>query len=184
MATVRHWQYGDWDVVILAGEWLPGVASVDISLPAGLDVQKPKGGHGATIRDEGHPPIALKIRLQFDTADELAEFVRLLPLLRPRAKGGARDPMEIVHQGANAVGVTAVVIGDIDIPAPTAVGGLVVEISAVEWFPAPKPAKQGSAKTKQHASASRDEAEWSKYRGDEARKDTPGKHVAPAVDIF
>jgi hypothetical protein len=134
-------QNDDWDVVLLGGRFLPGFCTVDISLPSGLDVQKPKGANGATIRDEGSPPAELTIKTSIEEREELDALQAMVPILRPRAKDGARDPLSIVHPNANFWGITAVVIEEISSPQPTAMGGWIVTIKALEWFPAPKKAK-------------------------------------------
>lgn len=128
----------DWDVLFLGGQRVPGVAYVDVKLGSGLDVQKPKGGKKATIRDEGAPPAELDITIKLDPSkDEITKFQAFIPKLRPRSKSGAREPLEIGHPQAALWGINVVTVGDIDAPHPESGGFYMPRFRATEWAPAP-----------------------------------------------
>lgn len=139
-----------WEVLYLGGERLFGVARVDIKLPSGLDIQKPKGGRRATIKDEGTPPAVLDISIEL-LPIELALFELQIGLLRPRSKNGARDPIEIGHPNARLWGINVVTIGEIDSPQPRAGGTYVCSFTAHEWAPAPTKVKKSKKKPKDKA---------------------------------
>jgi hypothetical protein len=146
---VSDWnQSEDWDVLRLGGQVVPGIARVDVDLGSGLDVKKPKGGSGATIHDQGTPPATLKITVELHhegmgQQNEVEEFQsKIIPLLRPRSRNGARDPLEIQHPQAALWGVHVVTIGDISSPMPGRGGTYIVSFTAIEWAPAPVKTKQ------------------------------------------
>ncbi len=140
-------QNNDWDVVILAGQELPGYAKVDVVLPTGLDVQKARGAKGATIRDTGDNPAKVKIRTALEDREELDALQAMVPLLRPRGKTSARDPLTIVHPNANFWGITAICIEEVSSPHPTALGGWEIVIDAIEWLPPAKVKSQAKSPT-------------------------------------
>src|SRR5690606_39927556 len=72
------------------------------SLPSGLDIQKPKGGKKATIRDEGAPPAQLDIEVEL-LPEELQEFESHIPLLRPRSKNRSAEHTSELQSRENLV---------------------------------------------------------------------------------
>lgn len=145
MPAPDWWRSEDWDALYLGGKKFPGVARVNVALPSGLDIQKPKGGKRATIRDEGAPPAELDIEVEL-LPKELVEFEALIPLLRPRSKNGARDPLEIGHPQARLWGINVVTIGEVGAPHPQRGGTYKVNITAHEWAPAPTAVKKPQSK--------------------------------------
>lgn len=156
--ALAHWNDADspahgWDFVWLGGELLPGVAQVSVKLGSDLDVKKPPGGTGATIRDQGDPPAEVTIVLNVANQAELDQLESMRPKLRPKSKTGARDPLEIQHPNPNFWGITAVTVKEIDSPSPNAVQGWDLTITCLEWFPAPKPTPKNKKKPKDDATA-------------------------------
>lgn len=147
MPTPNWWRTEDWDALYLGGKRMPGIARVNVSLPSGLDVQKPKGGKKATIKDEGAPPAELDIELEL-TPEQVTEFEAHIPLLRPRSKAGARDPLEIGHPNARLWGINVVTIGEIGAPHPKTGHTYSVSFRAHEWAPAPTKTKKPAEKPK------------------------------------
>jgi hypothetical protein len=136
-----------WDYALIGGKAIAGIVRVDVELPSGLDVQKPKGGKKATIADEGTPPAELTIECEFVSPIQLENFqANIMPLIRPPAKAGARDPLEFIHPNAQLWGINVITVGNISSPTPRAGGSMVITISAVEWAPAPTPAKKPAKK--------------------------------------
>lgn len=159
--SLPDWNVEDaWDVLYLGGTWIPGVARVHVTLPSGLDVQKPQGGKGASIADDGAPPATLTIEIEFVDNETLNDFARVVPLLRPVAKGKARDPLEITHPNAQLWGIDVVTIADISSPSPSPGGSMIITINAVQWFPAPTPAKKPAKKPKSGSSGEQNQ-DWS-----------------------
>ena len=134
---VPNWnRVEDWDVLFLGGKRVPGIAYVNVKLGSGLDIKKPKGGKKATITDEGAPPSELDVTIKLEP-EEMTDFQSFIPKLRPRAKSGAREPLEIGHPQAALWGINVVTVGDIDAPQPESGGFYSVSFKATEWAPAP-----------------------------------------------
>jgi hypothetical protein len=135
----------DWDVLYLAGVRIAGVARVTFSGESGLDIQKPKGGRRATMKDDGDPPGKLEVELQL-LPEDMEAFEQQIPLLRPTSKNGARDPLEIGHPEARLWGIHVVTIGPINSSHPESGGVKIVTFTAYEWAPAPAPVKKAATK--------------------------------------
>ena len=139
----------EWERIYLAGELWPGSAEVSgAGVGRKIDVQKEKGTDGASLKDEGYDPARLTITLRITTDAEWQRLQELLPLIHPRKKGGARAPVEICYPSVNLLGITQIYIDKIPIPSkPSADDGvLVIELSAIEWFPEQQPVKKGAGK--------------------------------------
>ena len=123
-----------WDYVKLAGDVCPGVATVEIQAPDGLDRKKAKGKKKATITDNGDNPLEIDIELILLPGD--LDYFRevTLPMLRPRSKTGAREPVSIEHPMAELCGVRNIIVGTIKIHHPSG-GKMKVTIKAYEWVP-------------------------------------------------
>jgi hypothetical protein len=124
----------EWDYVIFAGDVCPGIASVDITSPDGLDKKKAKGKRKATISDNGDNPLEIDIDLILLPAD--LEYFRevTLPTLRPRTRTGAREPLSFGHPMAEFWGVQNIIVGTIKSGHPSR-GQMRVNIKAYEWSP-------------------------------------------------
>jgi hypothetical protein len=186
VSAVGHWNDASsddsWDTLFLAGQFMPGVAKVDVSVKSELDIKKPKGGKGATITDNGDPPCTLKIMLQLTTQSELNALAQMLPLLRPKAKNSVRPPVEIQHPNANFWGITSIIIESIDSPQPSAVDGWTISMSAVQWMPGPKSVAKKAAAPKRPQS---DEEAWAQYRtaDDKANGTKPSDSGQPGAGL-
>ena len=129
---------GEWDQVDLAGEVCPGTAQVRVKAPSNLDVQKPKGGKRATVKDDGDPLMTVDISLELQP-DELQEFVQfILPILKPPGKNQGRDPVTIRHPMCAAFNIAAVIVDTIDMDHPRPGGTMTVGISCYEWSAGPQ----------------------------------------------
>jgi hypothetical protein len=149
---IPHWDDRDdplvWDTLFLAGEIWPGVCEISgAGVSRKIDVKKSKGSDGATIKDEGYQPAKLTIRLTIYSENDWQLLQALLPSIHPKRKGGVRTPLEISNPQANLLGITQIYIDKIGIPKkPTSGDGLcVLDMSAIEWVPTPKPIKTGGA---------------------------------------
>ena len=131
----------DWDALYLGDVRMPGTARVEVDMPSGVDIKKPKGGRRARVRDTGSPPAKLDIELILMPSD-MPAFERYLPILRPRAIDGVMDPISIAHPNARLWGINVVLVDSISSPMPTTGGWLKIRIKAVEWVPEPKAVKK------------------------------------------
>lgn len=129
-----------WDTLILGGEVWPGVPTIETTLGRAVDEQRVKGSDGAFLVDQGYDPAKIKITIRMWLEEQWREYQRLLPSVHPRTKGGVRSPVQIAHPEPNSKGVTQIYI--------TGIGPLLIDrglgtatLDAIEWFPAPKPAK-------------------------------------------
>lgn len=168
MASVGHWNRPDsddsWDVCILGGKFLPGVARVRVNLQSDLDTKKPKGAKQASIADKGDKPSKIEIELVLEDDEDLDMLDAQLVNLRPRSKGAGREPLEIVHPNPNFWGITAVTVDDVDAPHPDPVDGWVIKISCLEW--APEPIKIDPSKAKKKPKGDTDVGSWGPFLDD------------------
>jgi len=149
-----------WDLCVLGGEFLPGAIRVRVKLGNELDVQKPKGAKGATIRDEGANPSEVSIQCQISEQAEMDQLARCMPFLRTSKKN--RDPLVIEHPHPNMWGIDKVIISEIESEDPDPVEGMTVTISCKEWFPAPSEVKQTTSKTAEQK-AKDEAAAWAPF---------------------
>jgi hypothetical protein len=144
----------DWETLFLDGKRMPGVAHVDIQLPSGLEVHKPRGKKKARIKDVGVPPAELDIELEV-LPEEMAALERVVNVLRPRAANGARKSLQIAHPNAKLWGVNVIKIRNVGSPQPGPGGSYRLKFSAYEHVEAPTKVKKPAAKP-----ANGDPDEW------------------------
>lgn len=124
-----------WDVLVLDGQPLPGVAQVSIDCPPGLDIQKPKGGRAARIVDNGLPPVMLHCKLTLKNVAMVNALAPFMPILRPKAKGAATRKVRVTHPQALIWGFSDVQILDLKVPPVKPGGAYVIEFNMTEWAP-------------------------------------------------
>lgn len=188
-STVPFWNEpngtDDWDVLILGGEFMPGIARVQLTVEYDLDTKKPKGSDGWSMTDNGEVPAPLSIELLMWTSAQLREFERVLPLLRAAKKGGRRDPLGIVHPIASLAGIDAVTIKKFTLPMPDSVNGWRVPIEAIQWFPEPKPKTQaigkGGETPKSTVDQVNDITEKAIAKAQEDAEDSPSKSLGTGL---
>ena len=136
-----------WDVLVLDGNPLPGVAQVSLDCPPGLDIQKPKGGRAARIVDNGLPPVMLHVKLTLKNVSEVNALAPFMPILRPKAKGAATRQVRVTHPQALIWGFSDVQILDLKVPPVKPGGAYVIEFNMTEWAPEAKAVdpKKGAA---------------------------------------
>jgi hypothetical protein len=141
MVDIPHWNElgsdGSWDRLVLGGQPVPGVATVECELSWKLDFQKPKGADGHKVKDEGFQGADVDIEIVLVSPEEIEAFGKLLPTIRPAKKGGKRQPLEIQHPSATVAGVATIAVEKIKINQPSARDGWTVRISAKEWLANP-----------------------------------------------
>lgn len=165
----------DWDALRLGGKRVPGIAKVKAKLGCGLDIKKPKGGKKGTIKDDGDPLAELEVELDMSHQD-VVEFAALVPIIRPVAKGGARDPLQIEHPEAALWGIFNVTVGDIDSDHPESGGRKKITLKLIEWAAAPVTVKS-SAKQPDDAA---DRGAWGALVGDSVDRFINSIRPAPA----
>jgi len=149
-ALIPFWENTEdplaWDTVEIAGKIFPGVASVRGSgLKRKVDVKKPKGSDGASLKDEGIEPAKLEITLLIYNRYFWEQLQGLMPLINPRKKGGLRRPMSIVHPLTRLMNITNIYVDGIPIPEHDKRNGFLrFKFTAIEWFPGPKPARKAA----------------------------------------
>lgn len=146
-----YWDRRDWadawDTLVLGADIWPGIAEISgAGVSRKLDIKQSIGTDGATMKDEGYQPARLTISITIYSEAQWLRLQELLPKVHPRKPGGSRTPLEIYHPQSSLLGITQIYIDKIGIPKkPSAGDGLcVLEMSAVEWVPAPKPVRTGA----------------------------------------
>ncbi len=136
----------EWDTLILGGEVFPGIASIGGSgLKRKIDIKKPKGSDGASLRDEGYEPARLAVELLIYSIADWDLLQALLPLINPRKKGGVRSPLVITHPITRSLGINSIYVDTIPIfDHDKRNQWIKVRFTAIEWFPAPKPVKKAA----------------------------------------
>lgn len=142
----------------LGGVLMPGIIE-----PGGISgwarvtkykVNAAKGSDGASVELEGDEPAKGKIVLTFYEDEHVVQWADVYTTLRAaRAAGSALD---ILQPYVNAIEVTSVVLESIGQVVPVGPGKWTVELSMLEWIPAPKKAPgkpSGSAANKNGGSS-------------------------------
>lgn len=130
-----------WDLLILGGEPVPGVARVEVTPGSGVDVQKPRGSKRAYVEDEGDPPDELSIEITLTPAEAKLFRDKIVPLIKPRNKSGGREPLEISHPQAEFWGIGVIMVGPIRAPQPAPGGFMKISMRAWEWVDKPAEVK-------------------------------------------
>jgi hypothetical protein len=130
-----------WDLVHVSSvEWgvytLPGIAEVDVKLAEGLDIQKPKGHHGAAITDVGAEPAEVTVKLTIYEQASWIDFQKNASKFRPKPKG-ALNKMGIAHPKCALWGIQTVMVKLVGGPKKTK-NGWVVDLDFVEFYPPPR----------------------------------------------
>lgn len=129
----------EWDALVLGQTRFPGLATVTGSVSRKVDAKKAPGSDGATLTDQGYEPAKIEITIRVWDREQWDRLISAIGAVHPRRAGGVRQPLDIAHPAANALGVRSVYVTDIKFP-EIANGILSLSMSATEWFPSPKPA--------------------------------------------
>jgi hypothetical protein len=136
-------QLSPWDVVILAGQTLPGICTVTGKRGSRFDIKKSKGLNFATITRQGYDPARIRIVEKIWTPQQLDTLWFLLPLLEaPPATNyqGKLLAVDVYHPALAIRGISRVLIDSIGLLKPTAVRDVWEhEIDLIEYVtPVPK----------------------------------------------
>jgi hypothetical protein len=140
-----------WDTLILGGDVWPGIPTVESETSRAVDAQKKAGDDGANLVDQGYEPAKVKITIRIWLREQWEQLQTLLAKVHPRNKGGVRTPVDIAHPETQLKGVRQVYVQHIGAAVPgrgAETGTLTLSIDCIEWFPAPKPAKSNTKKSK------------------------------------
>jgi hypothetical protein len=110
-----------WDVLILGGGKVPGIARVEARLGRRLDMKKAKGAHGASLTDEGYDPAQITITITIWEREHLDALRNFVAKLRPKSTA---DPaaVDVVHPQLQFLGITSIFIKEISAPRPVGQG--------------------------------------------------------------
>lgn len=144
MAIPDYTLVEDWDIVFLASMRMPGVASVSVKIPSGIDKRKARGSRKGRAKDKGEPQVEFEVQLELQP-DELDEFQAALDKLRFVRVGTTKQPFAIAHPQASIVGVTLVILGAVKLPHPKTGGTYLAALELIEWKP-PKNLKESAKK--------------------------------------
>jgi hypothetical protein len=177
-----HWNGPDgdssWDTLVLGGEVIPGIATVDVDMGSGLDIQKPTGKNGAKVRDKGDPVARVNITIQIESQEELDELHSKVPVIRQKGLKGTHQPLKIDHPNTAFWGIDTLQVGRIHAPPPNAKDGWTIEIYAQQWVAEAKPVAKQKEKPEDDASA------WAPFVDDTMRKDAPHQSATPLTNMF
>lgn len=126
-----------WDVVVLNGTAMPGLANVETSVERSVQLSSPKGSDGLTLANNGYKGAKVRCRFRMWEDEQIFEFLSILPEFHPR-EGGTTNPVQILSPSAHILGVSQIYITKWRVPTPdSAAAYFTPEFEAVQWFPAP-----------------------------------------------
>lgn len=124
-------------------------AEVEIEIEHDFDTRRRKGYNAASPKFLGVKPLEIHVDFVVLPDEEVTFFRDVVPILRPKGKKGASQPLDILNHQANRVGVTTVTLRRAKIGKPSPRDGRHVSIHLQEWTPAPvEPNPSNAAKTR------------------------------------
>jgi hypothetical protein len=135
-------ELSDWDKLYLGGERIPGL----VSWPGGkrkydVDEKKGRGKKGAKSTQTGKGNDEITFTVKIWTPAHFERWQQLLPLIGPTDQKPHGNPLVIAHPGVNLMGVTKVLVTEIDYPKRNS-GAMEFQIKMKQWGP---PNKTGTA---------------------------------------
>jgi hypothetical protein len=124
-------------------------AEVEIELEHDYDTQRRKGYNAARPKFVGIKPAEINVEFVVLPDEEVAFFRDVVPILRPKGKKGASQPLDILNHQANRVGITTVTLRRAKIGKPSPRDGRHVSMQLQEWSPAPVEPNASNAKKDQ-----------------------------------
>jgi hypothetical protein len=108
----------------------------------GIDKQKSPGVDGAALKFTGLNPAEVDIQLHiYDNPDAFAAWCQMLAEIDPHRPGATQEPYEIINPEPNHMGVTKIVVEEIESESPTCKSGKDYRIKCTQWFPDVKTSK-------------------------------------------
>jgi hypothetical protein len=139
-----------WDQISLDGEIFPpggaklvpnahGMVEVDPKIGRDLGSHRTKGKDGHRVVDKGMKPAEVKITLTAFDDEGFEALGKLCALFQPRKRLKDRKPITIDYPSTNALGISAVVVGELSGPKPTGVQGMAaMTLQCLEFTPPAK----------------------------------------------
>lgn len=120
-ANLPHWHDDPdvFDALFLAGQRIPGVATVKVSRKVKIDKKSPKGKNKAVVTKQGVEAAEIDIVIRLLSAEDFEEMKVLMPLVEPvpdKNTAGADDALDIAHWATWMRNVEAIIIEDTDGP--------------------------------------------------------------------
>ena len=125
-----------WDVCILDGKILPGIARVKAKPERKVDKKNKAGTDGANPTVHGYNPGPVEIELTFWLPQQLFALVEQMKTLWPPLAKGKQKPIKIYHPALELVRISQVLIMGVTTPDEgPAVGSKKITIHALEFNP-------------------------------------------------
>lgn len=126
-----------WDVLIVAGEYTPGLAKVTASRVHKWDEKKGKGGAGSTLTYAGHDLAEGTIEIRMWEEEQYNEFEAKAPAWLPDPK--TPKALDVYHPQLELLKIKSIVIKKLGGVVVSSDGLMTVTIDFLEYAP-PKPA--------------------------------------------
>lgn len=137
-----------WDILTLAGQRVPGLPKVSADRKKDVDVKKPKGSKGANITFNGDSPANVTIEVTIWTPKQWAAFQEIvLPLVDPPKADAYPSPIACSHPELALKRVKSLFFTEAPKLELDGTGIGVVTLTALEWFPKPKPVSKVKPRT-------------------------------------
>jgi len=145
---IKYWANDPeaWDLLVLAGETMPGVWNVSYTLKRDLDIKKSKGTNGARLTDHGYEATEITLTGRMTEQAEWEQLQAMVPKLHPNRPTDPRAPVTIAHPATDFARIGQIYIAQVGSPELDN-GILTVRITGFEAVPKPSPVP----KTKQAA---------------------------------
>lgn len=135
--------FSPWDVCILGGLWLPGIAKVQVKAKKRFDVKKKKGRDGAKLTFTGYDPSELSITLRLWVPVQLDTLQSLMPMLKAKSTSAAgaqataaQLALDIGHPSTALLGIHSVLIESVGGLEPGDKPGVMqMQIHCLEYIP-------------------------------------------------
>jgi hypothetical protein len=171
----------DWEILRLDGRVVQcAMVRVEVHLKDGVKIKKARGRKKARSRDEGEPLAEVDVQIEL-LPEHMADFATFRNVLRPMAKGAAREPVQFSHPNTEFWGITAVTITTVESPMPEQGGVWRVGFKGVEWAADTAEVK---AKKPGEQKPGDDEEAWAPFAADVADNEAPGRSGAGSGNIF
>jgi hypothetical protein len=150
MSTAPYWasegiEATAWNVTWLGQHYLPGITTWKVKKGRDVDVKKTPGVDGADETDKGIDPATGEIEFRvYNNADAWSEWCQVLKQIDPHRPGAVREPYEAINPEPNHLGITQIIITDIESESPKCKTGKTYKIKWLQWFPK---TKKATAKT-------------------------------------
>lgn len=124
-------------VVVLGGFAIPGIATVKApKFEAKIDSKESKGANGAKISFDGAKSAETEIEIMVWTSSQYAELVAMLSVLKPPDGKGEPQPWGVVYPFFNDVGISSVVVKEVEGPGfGKQKGTYEAKLKVMEWRP-------------------------------------------------